>query len=495
MEKINNILKNIKLKPLHITIIIVGSIFISLSIFHTNMWFDESYSIGMAEKSFSQIWKIGANDVHPILYYFCLHVLNLIFGSNIIMYRILSSIAIILIGIIGYTHIRKDFGEKTGILFSFLTLFLPVSALYAGEIRMYSLGWLLGTIMAIYAYRIYKNKIGKFTYVFFGLSSLTLAYTHYYGLMFAGIINLLLFIYLIKTRNTRKQDLKKFLITAIIQVIAYIPWLIAFVMQLKGVSGGFWITLSFPGTIYDILTIQYKGNLVVSPIMLTTAFYAYIIYLISQTKKEERKPGTWGFIAYISVIIIALLISLGLHTVILLSRYLLVVTGLLIFGISYFMAKDKNYIRVTVICLVILVMSCCSNAINIKQSYSKGNRDFINYLNEEIQKDDIIVYSNAINGAVITTEISQIKENTSYFYNKEKWGVQESYKAFNMQIKDTLEEILENYSGRIWLVESGNMHELLEEISEKYQITQIEEKQFVNKYRDYSYTIELIEKY
>ena len=57
---------------LHIALIIIGAIFISVSIFHSNMWFDESYSVAMARHSFSEIWQIGGTDVHPILYYFCL---------------------------------------------------------------------------------------------------------------------------------------------------------------------------------------------------------------------------------------------------------------------------------------------------------------------------------------------------------------------------------------------------------------------------------------
>ena len=72
LDKIN------KTKLLHIAIIITGSIFIGLSIFHSNMWFDESYSVALARHSFAEIWQIGGNDVHPILYYFCLHVLYLI---------------------------------------------------------------------------------------------------------------------------------------------------------------------------------------------------------------------------------------------------------------------------------------------------------------------------------------------------------------------------------------------------------------------------------
>lgn len=495
MEK-KNILEKINLKYLHIAIIIIGILFISLSIFHTNMWFDESYSVAMARHSFAEIWQIGGNDVHPIFYYFCLHILYLMFGGNVIIYRIFSTFTIALLGIIGYTHIRKDFGEKTGLLFSFLTLFLPVASQYSGEIRMYSLGMLLGTIMAIYAYRIYKGENKKTTYIFFGLSSLLVAYTHYYGLMLAGIINLLLFIFLVKNRKERKNDLIKFIVTAAIQVVLYVPWLVCFLIQLKNVSSGFWISLSFPGTLYEILTMQYKGNLPFQPIILTTIFYSYITYLVVKTNKEDRKPATWCFMIYIAIILIALFVSLCMQSVILLYRYLLIITGIFIFALAFFMAKETKIWRTMTICAIILIMSIYSNVISIKEAYNNENREFVTYIDSQIQDGDIVIYSNAINGAVVTTEISQKHDNISYFYDKENWNVEEAYKAFApyMEIKDTLNEILDNYSGRVWIIEAGNTHDLLNEIAEKYNINKIEDRQFTNKYKNYQYTIELIEK-
>lgn len=495
MEK-KNILEKINLKYLHIAIIIIGILFISLSIFHTNMWFDESYSVAMARHSFAEIWQIGGNDVHPIFYYFCLHILYLMFGGNVIIYRIFSTFTIALLGIIGYTHIRKDFGEKTGLLFSFLTLFLPVASQYSGEIRMYSLGMLLGTIMAIYAYRIYKGENKKTTYIFFGLSSLLVAYTHYYGLMLAGIINLLLFIFLVKNRKERKNDLIKFIVTAAIQVVLYVPWLVCFLIQIKNVSSGFWISLSFPGTLYEILTMQYKGNLPFQPIILTTIFYSYITYLVVKTNEEDRKPATWCFMIYIAIILIALFVSLCMQSVILLYRYLLIITGIFIFALAFFMAKETKIWRTMTICAIILIMSIYSNVISIKEAYNNENREFVTYIDSQIQDGDIIIYSNAINGAVVTTEISQKHDNISYFYDKENWNVEEAYKAFApyMEIKDTLNEILDNYSGRVWIIEAGNTHDLLNEIAEKYNINKIEDRQFTNKYKNYQYTIELIEK-
>lgn len=172
-------MKKIELKHIHIIVIILGIIFVNFGIFHSNIWFDECYSVGMAGKSFIDIWNIGGHDVHPILYYWVLHIISLLTNGSIIAYRIFSGIAIAILGIMGYTHIRKDFGEKAGLVFSMLILFSPVSAVFAGEIRMYSWAMLLVTTLAIYAWRLAHEE--KFHYyVIFFLSSLRM---HIYSLL------------------------------------------------------------------------------------------------------------------------------------------------------------------------------------------------------------------------------------------------------------------------------------------------------------------------
>ena len=67
---------------LFIVIILIGTIFLAIPAFHSNIWFDESYSVAIANHSFSEIWTIGSHDVHPILYYWMLKVINLILQEN-----------------------------------------------------------------------------------------------------------------------------------------------------------------------------------------------------------------------------------------------------------------------------------------------------------------------------------------------------------------------------------------------------------------------------
>ena len=274
-----------------------------------------------------------------------------------LVYRLFSVLAISILGILGYTHIRKDFGEKVGIIFSILVFFMPITLIYSGEIRMYALAMLLTTLTAIYAYGIYINRDDKNTknWILFGIFSLASAYTHYYSLVASGVINVILFIYLlIKAVKEKKfiTNLKRFIVSAVIQIILYIPWLVYLLLQIKQVSAGFWIEMSFPGTLLEMFLFQFAGNLDKMEYIPNVAGYifggiicAYLIgivcvqvfKLINKRKnidnklneergKEEEKPVKYAFLTYVLVLILIWIISLIMPRPILYARYMLCIT-------------------------------------------------------------------------------------------------------------------------------------------------------------------------
>ena len=59
----------------HILLLVAGAAFLLTDAFHGNVWFDESYSVGIANHSFADIWYYSSGDVHPVLIYWALHVL------------------------------------------------------------------------------------------------------------------------------------------------------------------------------------------------------------------------------------------------------------------------------------------------------------------------------------------------------------------------------------------------------------------------------------
>lgn len=494
---------------LHIVVIIIGIIFLAIPIFHNNLWFDESYSVAISNHTFKEIWEIGSNDVHPVLYYWVLHILNLIFGSNIIVYRIFSCICASLVGIIGFTHIKKDFGKNVGILFSFFSMFLPVITVYAGEIRMYTFAMLLVTLMCIYAYRIYKNGEKKQikNWVLFAMFSLSSAYTHYYGLMAAGIVNIIMFTYVIgKMWKNRKviYELKVFIILAITQIILYIPWILSLLLQMKQVSKGFWISIAFPDTIIEFFKFQFTGNLGgtqyipnIYAIILGIIISTYIICIfvknrISKKKIEEEKlPIKLSLIIYIGVIIGACVVSIVMQMPIIYARYMLCVTGIFIFILSYYIGKNGNKYITSIICIL-----CIIAGINIQINLCKDNYDISNskpykYLQANVEENDILLCQNELSGFVTFTNFPN---NKSYFYDAEKWNVEKAYKAFGNKMETiyNLEEI-ENLQGRIWVLDSSD-YKLLEKIKERYSVKIIDQKTYNTKYHSFTYSFSLIEK-
>lgn len=510
-----------KEKVIHILVIIFGIIFILLPAFHSTIWFDESYSVAIAKHGFADIWKITGNDVHPALYYWGLHLVYLLFGNSILAFRLFSVLAIIILGILGYTHIRKDFGEKTGILFSFLTYFLPIMCTYASEIRMYSWSCLIVTLMAIYGYRFYKNaksgeKIQKKNLILFGIFSICSCYLHYYALVTASLINLILLIFLIKNIvlkdkgdnkllkqyefSNKKKALIAFILVAVIQVILYVPWLIYLLGQLEHVGGGFWIKVGLVNTTVEVLSFQFRRQLdtdftvdfhTILSFVAALLMYIYIGIRIYKAKKENKeiKPAILAIGVYIGVILLILLVSIKMP--ILYSRYLLVMTGLYIFGIAFMMSTEEKKNITYMVCAIILAFGIWSNVEDIKINYDLSNLAEIQYIKDEIQQDDIIVYSNIGNGGVIA---ANFPNNKQYFLNFEQWDVKEAYKAYGPGMETVISyDFLENYTGRIWLIDSEYMG-LYENFPKEHIKVLKGAKRFDTKYHNYIYNIMLLEK-
>ena len=115
---------NKNLRILHLILICAGSVFLLSGIFQNSIWFDEAYSVSLIRFPFLKMCKVAAEDVHPLLYYIYLKPFSFLPGEFLPL-RLASSIPAIILVILGYTHIKRDFGEKTGFFFSFFSVFLP----------------------------------------------------------------------------------------------------------------------------------------------------------------------------------------------------------------------------------------------------------------------------------------------------------------------------------------------------------------------------------
>ena len=272
-----------KTRMFHVLVLLAGLAFLLTGAFHGNVWFDESYSVAIANHLFADIWDIGSGDVHPVLFYWGLHVLNLLFGQNILAYRLFTVAGTFSLALLGLLVVRRDFGQRIGVLFSFLVLFMPYIAFMAVEIRMYS--WASFTVAGcfLFAWRIACALAGagkaesgrakkdgvwwsrmwqvhdieglprwagaprRWWLAFFAFS-LASAYLHYYGVLAAFLTNLGMLAFI---AMRKRSALVPFLIGAVVQVALYAPWLAVVANQVGVVSGSYWADVEFPRTLVE----------------------------------------------------------------------------------------------------------------------------------------------------------------------------------------------------------------------------------------------------
>ena len=543
--------KKINYKILYISIIILGTLFILISCFHSNMWFDESYSIAIAKHSFKEIWQIGSHDVHPVLYYVMIRIVMLITNNSIVCVRVFSCVPLILMSILGYSFIRKEFGNKAGLIFTFFSLFFPTLLTYAGEIRMYTWAMLFVTMMFVYAYKtmnnynvrealsddnniMYENKIkSKNTllkyWIIFSIFSLASAYTHYYALVVATIINVGMLIYFIiayaksskndtsnyddikndnkksekiNSENIRKVNLISSIVSAVVQIILYLPWLFVFISQTKVVSKGFWIKFPTPLNVIEFI---YTGNIGEGsvPKYLSIPFslisIAFLIYLIVKNwkrnsiktkfpKTKETKTTKVIALIWATIILIMCLASLVMKQSVFYQRYLFTLMGLFLIGFSILLSGENKKIIATY-CLCILIISTILNINFINTNYDYTNKEPMIYLKSELQQNDWILisdqdYSGYICVATLLNDFSKVIN-----YDVNNWNIKEAYKCYGDTILN-LDEI-NGIKGRMWIISAINSN-IPNEVTEKFNAEIIDSKEFKTKYKGFEYKFTLI---
>lgn len=318
--------------------------------------------------------------------------------------------------------------------------------------------------------------------------------------MAAGLINLILLVYLVK--NKKKEVYIKQIILGIIQGLLYLPWIIYFSSQLKSMhDNGFWISLG-PETIIQIGSLLFSGSLYAWIGFIISLFvYGYLIYLIRKEEKENIKPVRYALLVIVLLILASLIMSVILWSPILYYRYLTVVAGLMIFAISYMFAKSAKPCILYTFTAITILTTIPSNIIMISHNYDKSNNEPIDFIKNNIQENDVIVYPGIGTGAIMAAKFPQYKQ---YFYNAEDWGVEEAYKAFGPAMQTyTTDDFLndEECQGRIWLVLDFYKVDYFNEKfnNENYRV--LAKKQYFTKYnkekaqnKETEYNIYLIEK-
>ncbi len=109
-----------------------------------SLWYDETVSVLLAQKDLLALTRHTAGDIHPPLYYYLLHFWGRLAGWSEFSVAFLSLFCGIVLIALVYRVAREWFGTRVAMIAALLVALSPYNLWYSQEVRMYTLGALLG---------------------------------------------------------------------------------------------------------------------------------------------------------------------------------------------------------------------------------------------------------------------------------------------------------------------------------------------------------------
>ncbi len=226
--------------------------------FSNDIWYDELFTVGLAEHSYAELVRLTAADVHPPLYYCIVKLFvdlcKLIVpgAGTVIPAKIVSVMPYFILLLYAAVFIRKRFGLFAGGLFLFCVTAMPQLPAYTVEVRMYGWALLFVTAAFLHGWALVSTSVVRqddavgrrqkqtrslhgIAFVLYGLAA---AYTQYFACVAVVMVYLcVLFAFWFIDR----RRIKEWLFYVAVSVICYVPWLFALAGQLGAVSENYWI--------------------------------------------------------------------------------------------------------------------------------------------------------------------------------------------------------------------------------------------------------------
>lgn len=479
-------------KHLHLLLFLCGAGILSIPIFHTHLWFDEAFSVAMAQQSTSAILHYAALDVHPPFYYLCLRLIYCLTNS-ILALRLFSYICVLLASAFGFL-LAKHENQQVGLWYTIGMLFLPVFMMYAGEIRMYSLALFLASGCLYFLLRMMR-KMTHFRFACFAIFSIGLAYTHYYGLLIVALLNLYAFWLAVK----QKQWLMWFVFAGA-QLGCYSFQFPILFSQWQAVHQNFWIELIFPDTYIEMILFLFSGGLKGNQILPSIIGLIGLGWMIFIYWKHLEQPVILCLGVSLFVILIGFGFSLYFDRPIIYARYLLLIEPFLVYGLACQMVQHPLRIQkysFLFLGIMSFVTCLCLSMIH----YDSRNEDVLQYLRRELHPTDLIIVSNDLQDP--NSFIPLVYFNQQVIYDNENHWDAHSILAYHifrqdMQVIDDLSTL--NVQQRRVFVISANDNGVKEQahpylrIMDHLNYRLINKKLFHTPYKNIDYTITTLQK-
>lgn len=365
-------------KSLFVLSLFVLGLLVYLFVTKPFLHIDERFTMGLLDISFKEMVHLTAIDVHPPLYYafnlIPVYILKGIFHlqfDKILLMKIMAVLPYVAIFIISLTKIRKDYGWLAGGLFAFTLLTMSDFFTMFSIGRMYPLGMLFLLLAFLYACDILREPSLK-KWLLLAFFSLCGAYTHYFVAVGLVVLYVILFIhFLMKNR----EELKNWLISTVVGIVLYIPWLLVLYKQMKSVHGSYWIEkitivefVEFFSSIFTVNT-EFMANIFLA-IIAVAIFIVIILKYYKSQGQEDSDIALLGILIFLGTIAVGVFMSFVFKPIFIV-RYLAPATGIVWLAFSIFLSKFEFKKIIIPVVIVILLFS----AFNLSGQIADINRN------------------------------------------------------------------------------------------------------------------------
>lgn len=371
-----------------------------------SLWRDEAFSYLLAKKNVLEIILLTIKDFTPPLYYLILHFWMKIFGHTEIALRILSLCFFWATLYVMFLFMTKIFKIKPLLACIFLFLFAanPFLHYYAFEARAYTMLAFFGTL-AFYLLRIKK-------YNWYTLVVILGLYTHY--CMVLVMVSQVLYVFL-----KDKKHLLRFVKQNGIAILAYIPWILFFIMQKTFVNTSFWIVappfktfFNIPGIIYTGYEVDFglfdKQIFLVSLFIMAIIIPGVVLNNKSTKNNENIFLGIWAFAAPVLAFFLSYIKPFFL------PRYLIFANPGMLLLIIYGMRRIPKKLAVVVFLMLFLITSVYG-ILQIRYREKENIRQVIKEIKYLAKPNDLIYVTNELHYHVVQYYFD---ENRVFIYQK-----------------------------------------------------------------------------
>lgn len=203
------------------------------------LWYDESFSGWLSKLDLSHLWLAVRGDVHPPTWYLVEWVSVRLLGNSAFTLRLPAAVlGVISVLLVWRLALALKLDRRTAFVAGLLAATLPVSLYYGQDARMYPM-------LACFVLWALISAIEQ-RWRYFALACIGTAWTHNLGVFYVAALGLTVLLARCSgaappTRRTLFAALAGPMAALLATVIAWLPWGIVMLEQVRSVAAGFWI--------------------------------------------------------------------------------------------------------------------------------------------------------------------------------------------------------------------------------------------------------------